>query len=106
MPDNIYQRLGLDSVINAAGKMTALGGTAQSDVVARAQAEAAQHHVDLDALRQRAAARVAQLTGAEAASITPGAAAGLAISVAACITGMHIERVLRIPDADGLRRRL
>jgi L-seryl-tRNA(Ser) seleniumtransferase/D-glucosaminate-6-phosphate ammonia-lyase len=106
MKDNIYRRFGLDGVINAAGKMTALGGTAQSEAVARAQAEAAQHHVDLDALRRGAGERIAKYTGAEAASVTPGAAAGLAICVAACITGTHLEHVLRVPNTDGLKRRV
>ena len=104
MPESVFQTLGLDGVINAAGKMTALGGSAQTELVARAQADAAQRHVDLEALRRRAGERVAGHTGAEAASITSGAAAGIAIGVAACITGTHLEHVLRIPDAEGLRR--
>jgi L-seryl-tRNA(Ser) seleniumtransferase/D-glucosaminate-6-phosphate ammonia-lyase len=106
MADNIYRSFGIDNVINAAGKMTALGGTAQSDAVAQAQADAARGHVDLEALRRRAGELVARHTGADAASITSGAAAGIAIAVAACITGTQLDRVLRIPDADGLARRV
>src|SRR5262245_15496726 len=75
--DNIYRRFGIDNVINAAGKMTALGGTAQSDAVAQAQADAARGHVDLEALRRRAGELVARHTGADAGSITSGAAAGI-----------------------------
>jgi L-seryl-tRNA(Ser) seleniumtransferase/D-glucosaminate-6-phosphate ammonia-lyase len=104
--DTVYQQFGVDPVINAAGKMTALGGTAQSDAVANAQAAAAQSHVDLATLRRRAGELVAHCTGAQAASITSGAAAGIAISVAACITGTHLDRVLRVPNTDGLRRRV
>ncbi len=106
MTENIYRRFGLDGVINASGKMTALGGTAQSDAVARAQAEAAQSHVDLELLRRRAGELVAHYVGAEAASITSGAASGIAIAVAACITGTHLGRVLRVPDTEGLNRRV
>ncbi len=106
MAQNIYRRFGLDGVINAAGKMTALGGTAQSDAVARAQADAAQSHVDLETLRRRAGELVAHYAGSEAASITSGAAAGIAVAVAACITGNHLDRVLRVPDTEGLRRRV
>ncbi len=106
MTGNIYQRFGLDTVINAAGKMTALGGTAQSETIARAQAEAARSHVDIESLRRRAGELVATHTGAEAASITPGAAAGIAIAVAACITGSQLDLVLRVPDTEGLRRRV
>jgi D-glucosaminate-6-phosphate ammonia-lyase len=106
MPDSIYHRFGLQPVINAAGKMTALGGTAQTDAVAEAQAAAAQAHIDIDALRARAGELIARHTGAAAATVTTGAAAGIAISVAACITGTSLERVLRIPNADGLPRRV
>ena len=83
--DAIYARFGVPPVVNAAGKMTALGGTAQSPEVAAAQAAAAQGHVDLAALRAMAGRRIAELTGAEAASIVPGAAAGIVVSVAACV---------------------
>ncbi|HTK98074.1 MAG TPA: hypothetical protein VL379_08625 [Pseudomonadales bacterium] len=106
MAESIYRRFGLDGVINASGKMTALGGTAQSDAVARAQAEAAQSHVDLETLRRRAGELVAHYVGSEAASITSGAAAGIAVAVAACITGTHLDHVLRVPDTEGLNRRV
>ena len=83
MAGEVYARLGVAPVINAAGKLTALGGTAQTEAVAAAQANAARSHVDVSELRAVAGQRIAKLTGAEAACVTPGAAAGLAISVAA-----------------------
>lgn len=88
-------------VINAAGKLTALGGSAQSDAVARAQADIAGKHVDLAVLRALAGRRVAELTGADAACVTSGAAAGIAISVAAVLTGTDLDRVQRLPQATG-----
>ena len=106
MTENIYQRWGLTPVINAAGKLTAFGGTAQSDHVAAAQADAAQWHVDMQALRDRAGERIAQCTGAEAGCVTAGAAAGIAIAVAACITGTRLDRIVRLPDSDGLVNRV
>ncbi|MFM8354834.1 MAG: hypothetical protein ACKOBM_08005, partial [Gammaproteobacteria bacterium] len=54
-----FSRVSIATVINAAGKMTALGGSAQAAHVAEAQALAAGAHVDLDALRRAAGARVA-----------------------------------------------
>ncbi|MGE0624113.1 MAG: hypothetical protein AB7I04_05170 [Pseudomonadales bacterium] len=102
MDDGPYRALGLPRVINAAGKMTALGGTAQSPEVARALAAAASHHVDLPALRRVAGDTVARRTGAEAATITTGAAAGIAIGVAAMITGTDEALVSRLPDTEGL----
>ena len=98
---NPFACAGVSTVINAAGKMTALGGSAQHPSVAQAQADAAQAHVDLAELRRAAAARIAAMTGAEAACVTTGAAAGIAIGVAAILAGRDIERVRRIPEVAG-----
>ena len=106
MAGEVYARLGVVPVINAAGKLTALGGTAQTEAVAAAQANAARSHVDVAELRAVAGQRIAKLTGAEAACVTPGAAAGLAISVASVIAGNDLERVHRLPDAGGAPNRV
>ncbi|MEZ5557842.1 MAG: hypothetical protein R3E86_04765 [Pseudomonadales bacterium] len=101
---NPFASLDVATVINAAGKMTALGGSAQSAAVAAAQAAAARAHVDLAALRAAAGRRVASLCGAEAGCITTGAAAGICISVAAVLTGTDRARVAQVPDLpDGPR---
>jgi L-seryl-tRNA(Ser) seleniumtransferase/D-glucosaminate-6-phosphate ammonia-lyase len=102
MSTSPYSDLGLPQVINASGKMTALGGTAQADAVADAQRRAAQYHVDLAALRALAGERIAERAGAEAATVTTGAAAGIAIGVAAMITGADRDKIERLPDTDGL----
>jgi L-seryl-tRNA(Ser) seleniumtransferase/D-glucosaminate-6-phosphate ammonia-lyase len=99
---SIFDSIGAPTVINAAGKMTALGGSAQAPQVADALRDAAGRHVDLQALRAAVGARIAELTGAAAASVTTGAAAGTTIAVAACITGCDLERVRRMPNSEGL----
>lgn len=101
-----YDHIGVDAVINAAGKLTALGGTALHPDVTAAMASAGAAHVDLDALRCRAGELIAKATGAEAASVTSGAAAGIAIGVAATIAGVDPLRVARLPDSDGLTNRV
>lgn len=101
---NPFEPAGVPPVINAAGKMTALGGSAQTAPVAAAQAAAARAHVDLDVLRRAAGARIAIRCGADAACITTGAAAGICVAVAAVLTGCDRERVARVPDRlDGPR---
>ncbi len=102
MSESPYRALGLPRVINASGKMTALGGTAQSAAVAAALADAAQHHVQLHELRAVAGSQIARRTGAEAATVTTGAAAGIAIGVAAMITGTDPEKIAQLPDSDDL----
>ncbi len=77
--------------------MTALGGSAQSSSVAQAQAEAAGRHVDLAELRSLAGERIAGITGAEAGCITTGAASGIALSIAALVTGNNLSKVQQLP---------
>ncbi len=100
----VLDDLEVNRVINAAGKMTALGGTAQNADVASALAQAASIHVDMRELRAQAHKRIARLCGAEAACITTGAAAGIAIGVAALLTRGDRELVRRLPLFDGPRR--
>ncbi len=102
MADSPFSALGLPRVINASGKMTALGGTAQSDAIAKALGSAAQHHVELSTLRAEAGRLIARRTGAEAATVTTGAAAGIAIGVAAMITGTDAARIAQLPDSGDL----
>ena len=106
MTMDIYERIGVPAVINAAGKLTALGGSAQHEEVAAAQFSAARGHVDLSTLRQRAGELAAKATGAEAASITTGAAAGIVVGVAAVIAGTDPRLIALLPESEGLRNRI
>jgi D-glucosaminate-6-phosphate ammonia-lyase len=95
-----YERLGVPRVLNASGKMTRLGGSVLTPDVLRAMAEASGAYVDLDELRARAGAVIAGFTGAEAAWVTSGAAAGIAVMTAAVVAGADPVRVARLPNAD------
>lgn len=92
------------TVINAAGKMTALGGSAQHSDIANTQAEAAKLHVDLARLRYLAGEAIAAVTGAESACLTTGAAAGICIGVAAMLTGTDSDKAQRLPEFEGENR--
>ncbi|MDH5737625.1 MAG: SelA-like pyridoxal phosphate-dependent enzyme [Gammaproteobacteria bacterium] len=92
------------AAVNAAGKMTALGGSAQHADIASVMAEAAQMHVDLSLLRQLGGEMLAEMTGAEAACITTGAAAGICIAVAAILTGQDLHKVQQLPQFPGENR--
>lgn len=105
MTDRIYESFGVPTVINASGKMTNLGGSVLSAGVAEAMRQASQHHVDLEELMARAGALVAEATGAEAAWLTTGAAAGIALSVASVIAGTDPHWISLLPDASFTVRR-
>jgi D-glucosaminate-6-phosphate ammonia-lyase len=96
-----YQKLGLRRVINAAGKMTALGGSAVSPEVGAAMVSAAQTHVEFDDLLVKSGQYLANLLGAEGAVVTTGAAAGVCISVAAVVAGTDMARVHSLPLSTG-----
>jgi len=100
---NIYQELSIKPVINAGGTLTLLGGSLMAPEVLTAMSEASRHFVDIHELHSNAGKRVASLLGAEAACITAGAAAGLAISAAACMTGCNRGRILQLPETDGMK---
>ncbi len=95
---HIYADLGVRRVINAADTYTALGGGRLPDEVTAAMSAAAAHHVDVDELLTAVGRRLAELTGAPAAHVVNGAAAGLAVSVAACITGTDAAAAGLLPD--------
>lgn len=99
---NIYQELGLQRIINASGRMTALGVSVSAKETAESLKEASQQFVDISALMDAAGERIASYTGGEDACPTTGAAAGIAIAVAGCIAKGSIDITLRLPDSEGL----
>lgn len=102
----LFEQLQLATVINAAGKLTALGGSSLRENVIEAMAEAGRGHVDLAALRKAAGTEIARLAGAEAATVTAGASASLVMAVAGCITGTDSAKIARLPDSTGLPNRV
>jgi D-glucosaminate-6-phosphate ammonia-lyase len=93
-----YARLGVRTFINARGTITTLGGSVMPPRVAAAMVEASRNFVQLNQLQQKAGERIAQLTGAEAAYICAGAASGMYLSGAACLTGTDEHAVAALPD--------
>ena len=99
----IYERLGVPVIINAKGPSTRLSGSLLPDEVAEAMREASQHCVDMTDLQARASEIIAEATGAEAGYVTAGAAAGLLLGTAACVTGLDPGKMNRLPDTSGMR---
>jgi L-seryl-tRNA(Ser) seleniumtransferase len=99
----MLKELGVKPVINACGTVTVLGGCLVDDEVLEAVKEAAGVYVDMSELHTRAGAYIAKLTGAEAAYISAGAAAGLVLSVAACMTMGQTELMTKLPRTEGMK---
>src|SRR5258708_39319098 len=92
-----YDDLGMRRVVNAAATLTRLGGSVMPPSVVAAMTEGARMHVDVPLLQERVGERIAALTNNEACYISCGAAAGIAISVAARIAGDDPRAICRLP---------
>lgn len=99
-----YQELGVRPVINAAAAQTMLGGSRMPPEVLAAMTGAASAFVHVPELHDRVGERLAHLTHNEAACVSCGAAAGVLLAVAACLTGEDLASALALPATDGLAR--
>jgi len=99
----VYTRLGLKPIINASGTYTHLGGSLMPREVLEAMDDAARHYVPIRDLSRAAGDRIAQLTGAEAALVTTGAAGAIFVGTCACIAGDDPDKMKRLPFTDGMR---
>ena len=94
---------GLQEVIVATGNFTELGGSLMPEEVLEAMLDAARSFVDIRALHEWAGQVIADVTGAEAGYVTSGAAAGLVLATAACMTGSDPAAIQQLPDSQGLK---
>jgi L-seryl-tRNA(Ser) seleniumtransferase len=99
---SVFEQLGVTPVINARGNNTVLGGSTPSPRVRRAMEDAERYYVDMKVLLERSGAVIAGLLGTEAAYVTPGAAAALALGSAACMAGSDTDKIARLPDSTGM----
>lgn len=100
---SIYEELGVRPIINATATLTKLGGSLMPPEVLAAMEEASHCWVDLEDLQRRIGEELARLTHNEAAYVTTGAAAGIALAVAACVTGDDPMLRGRLPDTTGMK---
>jgi D-glucosaminate-6-phosphate ammonia-lyase len=100
---DIYARLGVRTIINGQGPATRLSGGIMPQEVAQAMAEASRHCVDIAELQAAASRIIAKATGAESGLVTSGAAAGLMLGTAACVTGLDPGKMNRLPNTAGMK---
>jgi D-glucosaminate-6-phosphate ammonia-lyase len=104
--DTIFERLAVRPVINCCGVYTDLGGSVLSPGVWAAMEEVNRSYVGMVELLERTGSVLARLVGAEAARVTPGASAAIALGTAACITGTDGEASERLPVTAGLKSKV
>jgi L-seryl-tRNA(Ser) seleniumtransferase len=98
-----YDLLGVRRVVNAAGIYTDLGGSVLPPRVRDAVHEVNGSFASMPELLDRAGERIAELLGVDAARVVPGASAGIALSVGACMTHADGPKMEQLPDTTGMR---
>ncbi len=100
---NIYEKLGIRTIINASDTYTRIGGSRMDKSVMAAMVEASEYFVDIIEFEKKASARIAELTRNKACHICAGAAAGVMLAAAACMTGTDIDKARLLPDSHTMR---
>lgn len=101
--ESVFVHLGVKPVINCCGVYTDFGGSRLSPTVWAAMQEMNQDYAALPEMLEKTGQRIAGLLDADAALVTPGAAAAIMLGTAACMAGMDGAISARLPDVTGAR---
>lgn len=101
---HIYERLNVRNVINAFETVTSYGGSLLNPKALEAMIQASEYNVYLDELQEKVGNRIAEITNNEAALVTSGVAAGLALAIAACMTKYNKSAKYKLPETDTIHR--
>jgi L-seryl-tRNA(Ser) seleniumtransferase len=99
---SIHDDLGIRPVINASATLTKLGGSIMPAEVIEAMQDASRYHIDIEEMHNRVGAKLAEITGNEAAMVSTGAAAGIVLAISACMTGGNRELAQKLPHTEQL----
>ena len=99
---SIWEEVGVTPVLNAMGNRTLLGGNTPSASVRAVMDESEEYYADMGEVIDKVSLRIAEMLGVEAALVTSGCAAALAVGAAGMITGTDSDRIEQIPDVTGM----
>ena len=103
---NVYEELGVTTVINGQGTMTVLGGSLARPEVEAVMALAGQHFCSIPDLEVAAGNRIAEmlkLPEGYTALVTSGAAAAMQSGLAGILTGNNPKFIEQLPDLTGMK---
>jgi uncharacterized pyridoxal phosphate-dependent enzyme len=103
---NVYEELGVTTVINGQGTMTVLGGSLMRHEVEAVMALAGQHFCSIPDLEAAAGKRIAEmlkLPDGYTALVTSGAAAAMQSGLAGILTGDNPKFIEQLPDLTGMK---
>lgn len=101
-----YERFGLRKVINARGPATVLGASRVDEKIRKDIYDMLGLSVEIWELQRRANDAIVKLTGAEAGCVAGCTAAGMAVSIASCLTGDNIAHIKELPTVKGTKNKV
>ena len=103
---NVYEELGVTTIINGQGTMTILGGSLMRTEVEAVMALGSLHFVSVPELEVAAGRRIAEmlkLPEGNTALVTSGAAAAMQSGLAGILTGDNPKFIEQLPDLTGMK---
>ena len=103
---NVYEELGVTTVINGEGTMTVLGGSLPRPEVEEVMALGGKHFCSIPELEVAAGKRITEmlkLPEGYSALVTSGAAAAMQSGLAGILTGDNRKFIEQIPDLTGMK---
>jgi L-seryl-tRNA(Ser) seleniumtransferase len=105
--EDYYEKLGVPTIINAAGTYTTLTAACMPPVVLGAVQKAALHPVRLHDLQARSGEYIAKRLQCEGAVVTSGAAGAITLATAACLQNANNIDPMAMPQAiDGMKNQV
>jgi uncharacterized pyridoxal phosphate-dependent enzyme len=100
---DIFARYGLRRIVNASGTETTKGASPVCPEVIAAVSELVGNSVEMAELQSVACRVIAKAIGSEAGVVVNCTAAGICMTISACMTGKNLARIERLPDTTGLK---
>jgi uncharacterized pyridoxal phosphate-dependent enzyme len=103
---NVYEELGVSTVVNCEGTMTMLGGSLPHPEIQAVMEQAGRHYVSIPELEAAAGHRIAQmlkLPQGYSALVTSGAAAAIQSGLAGILTADNETLIKQLPDLTGMK---
>ena len=105
--EDYYEKLGVPTIINAAGTYTTLTAACMPPVVLAAVQKAALHPVRLHDLQTKSGEYIAKRLQCEGAVVTSGASGAITLATAACMQNANNNDPLSMPQAiDGMKNQV
>ncbi len=98
-----YNTIGIRPLINCKGTLTMYSGSVMLPEVREAMIEASRSYVHIEELIEQVGCRLGAIMKTEFGLVTNGCAAALCQITAACVAGINLDNIAKLPDTNGMK---